>query len=136
MNTFLSDLQTCQNSREALKVIRQLETERAQHIRLLLAYQRQFADSHWVVRYLLDSIIERSNESRISANRLQSSLLKSLHGNDDRLSRYVKQQRGILCLQTRAMLDVEEKVLLRMLDLLIHSPVPRVQSYRLRLVKQ
>ena len=121
--------------REALHAITQFEDELSRHAQLLSTYRKHYADTHWVIKYLLDSLLQRTEESAARAKTTKARLLRSIMQQSIDMTPGTRRQLHKLITETSSMLDVEQKVLMRMLSLLMRAPAVTVTHYRLQLVK-
>jgi hypothetical protein len=131
-NLYLHSSNACH---EALHAVRQFEGELKRHAQLLSMYRSHYAETHWVVKYLLDSLLLRAEESADRAKATEARLLRSLMQQKTDLTPVTRRQLHKLVAETSSMIDVEQKVLMRMLSLLMRAPTVTVTHYQLQLVK-
>ena len=100
-----------------LLALKQLESERIAHIRLLGEYRKCHANTHWTVKNVLENIDCWMHNIGVQIARLLEYLIHQLQNHKTTVTLALRLQLNRLCTETRMMLDVEENVLYPMLDI-------------------
>lgn len=119
----------------ALLAIRQLERARIAQIQLLREYQKHFADTHWTVTIVLNTVLQQNHDAGAHSRMVLDSLFRLLQSHETAISPRAQQQLQSLRTEVQSMLDTKLDILYRMIDLLIFAPQRPVTQTPLRLIK-
>lgn len=127
-----ADEQSCWT---ALLAVRQLECARQHQIHLLSEYQKHFSGKHWTVNIVLNLVLEQKRDTGVRVRNILDNLYRQLQSQEATLSILLERQLHAMSVETQATLDVELKVLYRMLDMLNFTPRRPASRPELRVLK-
>jgi len=127
-----ADEQSCWTT---LLAVRQLERMHLTQIRLLAEYQKHYSSTHWTIKIVVKLALEQLHDTGVRTRLIINNLYRQLQSHEATLSIQLQRQLRALRTETQSMLDIEQEVLYRMLDMLILAPQRPVSRSALRVIK-